>query len=151
MCLLLFVSGVPLQEKQASVLPDFSPIPRAWCLLLTCLLLFVHGSPVQVERGGAPFHFMTALAESAPPAQQNSTLPYEIGQRVRLASQRQCLQAKERWGNEEAYQQYRRSTFLLFPIPKWVKAQHHAVICVSCPSVLVLSISCRTARPPCGC
>ena len=29
-----------------------------------------------------------------------------------------CLQAKERWGDEEAYQAYRRSTFLLFPLPK---------------------------------
>ena len=27
-------------------------------------------------------------------------------------------QAKERWGNETAYQAYRRSTFLLLPIPK---------------------------------
>ena len=27
-------------------------------------------------------------------------------------------QAKERWGSESAYQAYRRSTFLLFPIPK---------------------------------
>ena len=29
MCLLLFVSGVPLQEKQASVLPDSPPYQRA--------------------------------------------------------------------------------------------------------------------------
>lgn len=35
-------------------------------------------------------------------------------------------QAKERWGKEEAYQAYRRSTSLLLPIPKCVNIRHNS-------------------------
>ncbi|BDA48013.1 hypothetical protein COCOBI_11-2700 [Coccomyxa sp. Obi] len=36
-------------------------------------------------------------------------------------------QAQERWGQESAYQAYRRSTFLLFPIPKFWHKEEPAV------------------------
>jgi hypothetical protein len=67
MCLLLFVSGVPLQEKQASGLHDPIPTPRTQCAFLTCLLFFVSISLVKVNQGGPPFS-LVARSTRFPPS-----------------------------------------------------------------------------------